>query len=275
MWTSFLMERKWIDIETQESNDPWCFHVSKFITGLLRHSKQVNREEDAGVHYDQVVDECKKKQFDQTDYWSVGMKKDFVNAQYWSIDKWISVLARGGRPKERVRYCLNPNNPYKFLYLRSCKNIQEVLWFLHWQDNVLVTRNFYRVYLFITSESEKLWGQQWTMGWFQEVVSKQEEKLCSSLVWIRWITKMALEKLFNDLSQARIAPSKNYLETLSEYSFCGTIGSSVNKEDCNFLKKKKRNQKQLFSTTHCLQSSLRKRHAWKPRISFVQGKAWF
>ena len=32
-----------------------------FISRLLRRSKQVNREEDGAVHYDQVVDECKKK----------------------------------------------------------------------------------------------------------------------------------------------------------------------------------------------------------------------
>ena len=43
-------QRQWIDIEIQESRDPYCFQVSKFITRLLRHSKQVNREEDGGVH---------------------------------------------------------------------------------------------------------------------------------------------------------------------------------------------------------------------------------
>ena len=55
-----LEQRQWIDIETQESKDPYCFQVSKFITRLLRHSQKVYREEDGGVHYDQVIDECTK-----------------------------------------------------------------------------------------------------------------------------------------------------------------------------------------------------------------------
>ena len=40
-WDSTPVEqRQWIDIETQESNDPYCFQVSKFITRLLRHSQK-------------------------------------------------------------------------------------------------------------------------------------------------------------------------------------------------------------------------------------------
>ena len=81
-----MEQRQWIDIEIQESKDPCCFQVSKFITRLLRHSQQVNREEDAGVYYDQVVDECNEKQSDDTGYRSVEMKKDFVNAPHQSIE---------------------------------------------------------------------------------------------------------------------------------------------------------------------------------------------
>ena len=82
-----------IDIETQESNDPCCFQVSKFITRLIRHSQKVYREADGAVHHDQGIDECKKRQSDNTGYWSDEMKKHFVNAPHWSIEKWISVLA--------------------------------------------------------------------------------------------------------------------------------------------------------------------------------------
>ena len=55
-----IEQRQWTDIETQESKDPFCFQVSKIITRLLRHSQKVYREEDGGVHYDQVIDECKE-----------------------------------------------------------------------------------------------------------------------------------------------------------------------------------------------------------------------
>ena len=74
-----------------------------------------------------------------------------------------------------------------------------------------------------------------------------------------------------DLSQARIAPYK-ILGNHFRIQYVGAIWSSLNKEDCIFIKQ---DQTQLFSTTHCLQSSLRKRHAWRPRISFTKGKAWF
>ena len=55
-----IEQRQWIDIEIQKSKNPHCFQVSKFTTRLLRHSQQVYREEDGGVHNDQVIDECKK-----------------------------------------------------------------------------------------------------------------------------------------------------------------------------------------------------------------------
>ena len=56
-----IEQRQWIDIETQESNDLYCFQVLKFITRLLRHSQEVHRKADGAVHYDQVIDERKKK----------------------------------------------------------------------------------------------------------------------------------------------------------------------------------------------------------------------
>ena len=73
-----IEQRQWIDIDTQESKDPYCFQVSKFITRLLRQSQNVYREDDGAVHYDQVIDECKKKLSDNTGYWSDWMKKHFA-----------------------------------------------------------------------------------------------------------------------------------------------------------------------------------------------------
>ena len=97
-----MEQRQWIHTQIQESKDLYCFQVSKFITRLLRYSQQVYREEDAGVHFDQGIDECKKKLSDDTGYWSDEMKKQFANAPYWSSDKWISVLAKGGGQRKRL-----------------------------------------------------------------------------------------------------------------------------------------------------------------------------
>ena len=50
------------------------------ITRLLRHSEQVRREEDGGVHYDQIIDECKKKLSENTGHWSDETNKQFALA---------------------------------------------------------------------------------------------------------------------------------------------------------------------------------------------------
>ena len=112
-------QRQWIDIETQESNGA-CFFKCQNSSLVYCDSQEVYREANGAVHYDQVIDECKKKQCDNTEYWSHEMKKDFVNAPHWSMDLDIS-SGQGWRTKEKVsiQYCLNPNYLHQFLYLRS------------------------------------------------------------------------------------------------------------------------------------------------------------
>ena len=73
---------------------------------FFRHSQKVCRKADGAVHYDQVIDECKKRQSDNTGYWSDEMKKDFVNAPHWSIEKWISVLGKRWRTEEKISILL-------------------------------------------------------------------------------------------------------------------------------------------------------------------------
>ena len=119
-WYSTPVEqREWIVIEIHESKDPHCFQVSKIITRLLRHSKQVRREENGGVHHDQVIDECKQKLSDDTGCWSDETMQQFVNTPHWSLDKWISVLAKGGGQKKRFQCCMNSNYSHKNLYFRA------------------------------------------------------------------------------------------------------------------------------------------------------------
>ena len=153
-WDSTPMEkRQRIDIEIQESKDPHCFQVSKFITRLLRHSKQVCREEDGGVNYDLIIDECKKKSLEDPGHWSDEMKKQFAHAPHWPIEKWISVLAKVGGQKKRFQYCLNPNDPRKFPYVEQSKDIQEVQSILHCKAMYCYQKVSPR--RFITSETDK------------------------------------------------------------------------------------------------------------------------
>ena len=59
-----VLERKWIDIETQRSHDHKCERVSKAITRLLRHDQSVFRGSDGAIHYSDIIEECRKKMFD-------------------------------------------------------------------------------------------------------------------------------------------------------------------------------------------------------------------
>ena len=113
-----VRDRTWIDIETQRSHDHMCYQVSK--TRLLRHDQTVPREIDGTVLFDDVVEECRRKKFD--------------GASQWSLNYWISILARGGGgAKKRFQCCLNPNSSNHFLYLRMiyrivfCGNTSKVL----------------------------------------------------------------------------------------------------------------------------------------------------
>ena len=70
------------------------------------------------------------------------MLQQFANAPPWSLEKWISVLAKGGGQKKRFQYCVNPNYSQKFLYFRAIQGhsgstINPVL-----QDNLLLPEGF-------------------------------------------------------------------------------------------------------------------------------------
>ena len=58
-----VRERRWIDIDTQRSQDQKCSDVSKAITRLLRHDLRVRREIDGAIQYNDIIEKCRKKKF--------------------------------------------------------------------------------------------------------------------------------------------------------------------------------------------------------------------
>ena len=102
-----VLERIWIDNETQRSNDRKCFEVSKAITRLLRHDQTVLRGIDGAIHFNDIMEECRRKKFD--------------GASQWLLEDWISKLAKGEGAKKRFQHCVNPNSPNQFLYLRAIR----------------------------------------------------------------------------------------------------------------------------------------------------------
>ena len=71
---------------------------------LQRHEETTPREDDGAVRFDDLIEKFKGK---------------FVGTSEWTVDAWTTFLARGGGPKKRFQYCLNPNSSKHFLYFRA------------------------------------------------------------------------------------------------------------------------------------------------------------
>ena len=81
-----VLERKWIDIETQRSHHHKCYEVWKAMIRLPRHDQSVPRGSDGAIHYSDIIEECRKKKFD--------------NASQWLLENCRSILAKGGGAKK-------------------------------------------------------------------------------------------------------------------------------------------------------------------------------
>ena len=69
-----------------------------------RHDPSIPREDDGAVRFDDIMEKIKAK---------------FDGTSQWPINDWITCLAKGGGPKKRFQYCLNPNSSKHFLYFRA------------------------------------------------------------------------------------------------------------------------------------------------------------
>ena len=133
---------------------------------LLRHDQPSPREGDGAVRFDDIMKNFKEK---------------FDGASQWSINDWISFLAKGGGPKKRFQYCLKPNSSRHFLYFRSIQghsggNLVDP----ELQDNVLLPEDFaeYIYHIGNTSEMHSIIRS----GLIQkEEVSKGTDNLCCGL----------------------------------------------------------------------------------------------
>ena len=122
-----MNERKWIDIEPEESSLS-AYEVSKKVINLLRHSQIVQREEDGAVQFWRI------KNY---------LQDQFPRTAHWSDDRWKSRLAAGGGNKRRYQYCSDISGT--IVYLRALQGhsgrnlIDPSL-----QDNVMIQRGFFQ-----------------------------------------------------------------------------------------------------------------------------------
>ena len=66
------------------------------MTRLLRHDLNIHREIDGTIKDEDIVEEFNKKK-----------KKKFDGPSQWSLDDWISILAKEGGAEKRFQCCLN------------------------------------------------------------------------------------------------------------------------------------------------------------------------
>ena len=175
--------------------------VKKFIEKMMEQSIMTT-----------VIDECKKKQFDYTEYWSVERKKEFVNAPHWPIEKWISVLAKGG-PKKRFQYCLNPSYLHQFLYSSSNSRTFRKYHLSCSARQCTVTRRFYRVRRRIEVNSEPWFD-------FRRSQSQKGQTSCyCAPLRIRWIINDRQGKALRLVTSMNRAIQK-HLEMLLKNTVC-------------------------------------------------------
>ena len=127
-----VLERKWIDIETQRSHDHKCYEVSEAIARFLRHDQSVPRGSDGAIQYDDIIEECRKKKFD--------------DASQWLLEDWISTLAR--RVEERRKdfnFAWIQTLPINSCTFEQLKDIQKIMLLILHCKTMYVTERIHRV----------------------------------------------------------------------------------------------------------------------------------
>ena len=121
-----IRKRIWTDVEPGEyslSN----YEVSKKLIHLLRHGKQVHREDDGAIEFWRIKED---------------LQKHFPRCPHWSDDRWKKSMAGGGNEK-RYQYCTDSSGV--ILYLRALQGhsgrslIDPTL-----QDNDVIPSNFFQ-----------------------------------------------------------------------------------------------------------------------------------
>ena len=197
-----VLERKWIDIETQRSHDHQCYEVSKAMTRLLRHDQSVPRGSDGAIHYSDIIEECRKKEFD--------------DASQWLHEDWISNLAEGGGAKKRFQYCVNPNSSNQFLYLRAIQGHSGGK--CYWSCTARQFSDSERIYRVSLSRRERERIEFHTKKWINSRRKKAQERKTSGILrcsepdgrwtWYGWNSTRSDETKDRAIQEDLETPSK-------------------------------------------------------------------
>ena len=119
--------RNWIDIEPGESSFS-AYEVSKKVIHLLRHSQQVQREDDGAVHFWRIKE---------------NLQNQFPQSIHWSDDRWKACFAAGEGAKIRFQYCTDDSGI--IVYFRALQGHSgRNLIVPSLQDNVVIQNGFFQ-----------------------------------------------------------------------------------------------------------------------------------
>ena len=122
-----MKTRNWIDIEPGKHSVS-AYEISKKVMNLLRHSQQVQREEDGAVHCWRIKE---------------NLQNQFPQIPHWSDDRWKACLAAGGGGKIRFQYCTDDSGIivyFRALQGHSGRNLIDP----SLQDNVVIQSGFFQ-----------------------------------------------------------------------------------------------------------------------------------
>ena len=122
-----IEKRSWIDIEPGKYSLSE-YEVSKKVIHLLRHSQQVEREEDGAVHFWRMKE---------------NLQNPLPQSIHWSDDRWKARLAAGGGAKRRFQYCTDDSGTivcFRVLQGHSGRNLIDP----SLQDNAVIPSKFFQ-----------------------------------------------------------------------------------------------------------------------------------
>ena len=196
-----LGERKWVDV------NPGSYHEC-YVT-----SKEMIRQRHITIFFGQ-----------QTEQWNLKiLLKKTTKGKGWPLNDWISTLAKGGGTKNIFQYCVNPNSPYQFLYLRAIQRhsrdnaVDHAL-----QDNVLLPKGFTEYIYHVRNVSEI--HSIITSGLIPGGQSLKRGRQSVFFTTVNMMEfKNSMEETLCDLTKPKIVPYKNiwkpYLNTVYWCSF--------------------------------------------------------
>ena len=195
-------ERKWKDVEPWRFNQG-CFGVSKLLIRWLRHDDQYNREDDGAVRFDDLA--------------SI-FRSEFDGTSHWPIRAWITFLSKGGGPKTRFQYCLNPNSSEHFLCYQQSRTFRRYSRWSYIARQRTFTGRLRRVHL---PRRERSWHALHLSRWIDSGRKKSQKGQTVSVFHSR---EPDVRESRSGRSSIRSGQTQNYgvqknLETSSKHNF--------------------------------------------------------